>query len=172
MWVSVFTSVDWPWVTWLYDRTLVPAILASSMFCWPVVAVLVYYTIASTAVDAMESAGLEGAGFVSRIFHIAIAGNGPALLGTSLLAFAICFGELSASHMVLPPGVDTIPRLTLGLLHAGVNEMTAALTIVTTGGIILLSLSGWKTNFLENPLMDHQELRGAAISQKTELDEY
>jgi ABC-type spermidine/putrescine transport system permease subunit II len=39
--------------------------------------------------------------------------------------------------------MDTVPRLMLGLLHAGVDEMTAALTIVTVGIILLISIAGW-----------------------------
>jgi len=53
---------------------------------------------------------------------------------------AFCFAELSATQMVLPPGIDTVPRLALGMLHAGVNESTAALTIVTLLPVLVLAI--------------------------------
>jgi ABC-type spermidine/putrescine transport system permease subunit II len=43
--------------------------------------------------------------------------------------------------MVLPPGMDTVPRRALGMLHAGVDEMTAALTLVTIGFVILFAIA-------------------------------
>ena len=63
-----------------------------------------------------------------------------ALVGTLLLTFALSFGELSASQLVLPPGIDTLPRLMLGLLHAGVDEITAAIAILIAATIFVVTL--------------------------------
>ncbi|MEM7453183.1 MAG: hypothetical protein AAF456_02400 [Planctomycetota bacterium] len=128
---------------WLYDRTIFAPVVACVLFCWPVAALVAWFVFRKVAVDSLESARLEGAGWWSRFFQFAVAGNRTALAGCWLITLALCFGELSASQMVLPPGMDTVPRLTLGLLHAGVDEMTAALTIVTVSGIVLVSLPGW-----------------------------
>ena len=77
------------------------------------------------------------------MLNLAVLGNWQVLVGILLLCFAISFGELSASQMALPPGIDTVPRVTLGLLHAGVNERTAAITIVSAALIVCVSASGW-----------------------------
>ena len=85
----------------------------------------------------------KGQGGWFEFLRFGLLANAAAAIGCWLISFAFCFGELSASQIVLPPGIDTIPRLMLGLLHAGVDEMTAALTIVTFGAIVLVSASGW-----------------------------
>ena len=100
--------------------------------------------------DSQENAQLEGASTLSRLMSLGIASNHWAFLGIWLITFAACFGELSASQMVLPPGIDTVPRLTLGLLHSGVDEMTAALTIVTVAFLFLISGLGCAAIWLNN----------------------
>ena len=104
---------------------------------------IVWFSFRNVARDALESASLEGASGWQQLVQFGVTANPFLLPGCWLITFAICFGELSASQMVLPPGIDSVPRLTLGLLHAGVNEMTAALTIVTIAGILVVSLMGW-----------------------------
>lgn len=150
-WLGSMTSET---MIWLYDRTIFAPVFACLLFCWPVAAMVVWFVFRKVADDALESARVDGAGWWSRLFQFAVAGNRLALAGCWLLTFALCFGELSASQMVLPPGMDTVPRLTLGLLHAGVDEMTAALTIVTVSGIMGVSLIGWLLVRLNHPRVD------------------
>ena len=65
------------------------------------------------------------------------------IIGCWLLACVLCFGELSASQMVRPAGMDTVARKMLGDLHAGVNELTAGISIVVAAAAIGVSLIGW-----------------------------
>ena len=116
--------------------------ITTTFYCWPIGGVLLWFIFRRTASDTLEHASLEGASPIQRFFRLGIAGNRLAIFGVWLVMFSLCFGELSTTQMVLPPGMDTIPRLTLGLLHAGVDEMTAALTIVTVSGIIGISMAG------------------------------
>lgn len=154
--VKLFTAVNNELVAWLFDRTIAPAVLAVFIFCWPLSSVLIWFSLRNTATDALEHATLEGAGQFARLFRIAIAANWPALIGCWLISFAISFGELSASHMTIPPGIDTVPRLALGWLHAGVNEMTAALTIVTVALIVGVSTLGWSLFRLKESQINQQ----------------
>jgi ABC-type Fe3+ transport system permease subunit len=143
-WLSqLFSSLTNATAVWLYDRTICAPVIASFFFCWPLSALIVWFVFRKTAVDCLESSRLEGASGIQQLFGIVMTGNKRVLFGCWLISFALCFGELSTSQMVLPPGMDTVPRTTLGLLHAGVDEMTAALTIVTVALIIILSWLGW-----------------------------
>ena len=117
--------------------------MATFFFCWPLSGLIVWFVFRKTAVDCLENSRLEGAGWFQQLIGLVLAGNKQVLFGCWLISFALCFGELSTSQMVLPPGMDTVPRTTLGLLHAGVDEMTAALTIVTVALIIVVSWLGW-----------------------------
>jgi len=59
---------------------------------------------------------------------------------------AIVFGDLAASILVVPPGVMTLPIRVFNLLHAGVDDQVAAVSLVSVGiagllGIIILFFS-------------------------------
>lgn len=131
------------WLHWLYNYTIAAPVVANSVFCWPVGALLVWFAFRKIPEDSLESARTEGAGAIKRFFSFGLASNWKALIGCWLISFALSFGELSASHMVRPAGMDTVPRKMLGDLHAGVNEMTAGITIVTAFTIVSISLIGW-----------------------------
>ena len=137
---DLFATVQSSLLIWLYDRTIFAPVLATSIFCWPLAAMLVWYLFSRIDRDSLHSARLDGASWLRQLWHFGVLGNKSALAGAWLLTFALCFGELSATQLVLPPGMDTLPRLMLGLLHAGVDEMTAALTIVISGTVFVLSL--------------------------------
>jgi ABC-type spermidine/putrescine transport system permease subunit II len=73
-----------------------------------------------------------------------------------MITFACCFGELSASQIVRPAGMDTVPRKMLGDLHAGVNELTAGITIVTVLVIVGISATGWWVVNLSHKLSERK----------------
>ena len=104
---------------------------------------MAWIVIRSVTDDALQSARLEGAGSVARLIRIVIAGNVKMLAGFLCLLFACCFGELSASQLAIPPGVDTLPRRMLGLLHSGVNDVTAGLTLFLSLSILAICLIGY-----------------------------
>ena len=128
--VQAFSNAQHPALVWLYDRTIFAPALATAIFCWPLAAMLVWYLFSRIDRETLMHAQLEGAKSFASLWHFGVCGNGLGLIGCWLLTFAMCFGELSVAQLVLPPGMDTLPRLMLGLLHAGVDEMTAALAVV------------------------------------------
>ena len=137
---ETFSGVTMPGLIWLYDRTIFAPALASTIFFWPLAAILVWYLFSQIDQDATANAQLDGASSSRILWQFGIRANAYPLLGCWLLTFALCFGELSASQLVLPPGMDTLPRLMLGLLHAGVDEMTAAIAILIAVIIVVVSL--------------------------------
>ena len=140
---QAMTLIDTPWSNFVFDRTLFAPMLATSIVCLPIAVVLCYFVFDLVADDVQQHAATEGAGTVTTFFKFGIGGNWRPLVGIFILSFVIAYGELAASQMVLPAGVETVPRLTLGLMHSGVNEMTAALTIINITAIVLISLCGW-----------------------------
>ena len=134
---------DAPWYVWLFDRTIAAPLVANVVFCLPLACAMAWIATVSVSNDALESARLEGAGSISRLIRIVIAGNVSTLAGLLFLLFAFCFGELSASQLAIPPGVDTIPRRMLGLLHSGVNDVTAGLTLFLSLCILVFCAIGY-----------------------------
>ena len=136
---------------YFYNYTIAAPVLANLIFSWPAGALIVWFVFRKIPLDALESSSLDGAGRLTRFYRFGIGGNKTALIGCWLLSFAFCFGELSASHIVRPAGMDTVPRKMLGDLHAGVNELTAGITIVTAFIVVMISLLGWMFIRLNQP---------------------
>lgn len=148
---QAFTSIDHPGIVWLYNYTIAAPVIANIIFCWPVGALLIWYVFRQIPEDVLESASLDGAGKIQRFLQFGVSANAGTLAGCWLISFAFSFGELSASQMVRPAGIDTVPRKMLGDLHAGVNELTAGITIVTAFAIVAISLLGWWIIRLNQP---------------------
>lgn len=140
---SGFSSLEGEFWIWLIDYTVFGPVVASSIFCWPIAGILIWMLFRRMPQTAIENARLEGAGAWRRLWVFGISANRMALAGAWLILFAVSYGELSASQMVRPAGMDTVARKMLGDLHAGVNELTAGITIVTTIVVIGLSCIGW-----------------------------
>ena len=130
-------------IIWLYDQTILPAVLANSFFVWPIAVIGTWVVACRVPEDQLDHAKTENVGAFGRAFEFGIRQNARTFLGLWLLLGAISFGELSATQMVTPPGIETVPQVTLGKLHAGVDEATAALTILTTGLIVAIAWLGW-----------------------------
>ena len=164
---TLFSQWDWPPIRWLYNRTIFAPVLANICFCWPLAPLVVWFVFRKIATGSLEASQLDGAGQGTMFLRFGLMGNWPAMLGCWLITLAFCLGELSASQLVLPPGIDTIPRLMLGLLHAGVDEMSAALTVLMIGLIGLISILGWATIEYNRRRMGSQSLVHYELSSRT-----
>ena len=139
---KLFSASSSSWAIYLYDRTIAGPVLANVLFCLPIAFLIALFCVGDTSRQTLEAASVDGAGRFRQFFRFGLLDHRHGIAGGWLVMFAWCFGELSASQMVLPPGIDTVPRLMLGLLHAGVDETTAALTLIGIGGIGVLVVCG------------------------------
>lgn len=57
-----------------------------------------------------------------------------------LVAFAIACGELSATILVTPAGITTVPIRVFRLLHAGVRNQVAAICLTSIMGFLLIAV--------------------------------
>jgi len=130
-------------VHWIYNYTISGPVVANFIFCWPLGTLIVWFVFRKVPEDSLDAANVDGAGWMARLARFGLTENRAALIGCWFVTFALSFGELSASQIVRPAGMDTVPRKMLGDLHAGVNEMTAGITIVTAFTVVVLSLVGW-----------------------------
>ena len=138
-----FTESQNAMVLWFYDCTIGPAVIANMIFCWPVVTLIIWFAISQTTSDQIENASLDQVGVFHRVIEFGVRPHWRIYFGIWMLAVAFCFSELSASQMVLPPGIETVAQVTLGKLHAGVNETTAALSLLTIGLVVAITLPAW-----------------------------
>ncbi len=134
---KLFSASGLSLMVYLYDRTIAAPVIANVLFLLPIAIPIFWFIASQISKDQQQHATLEGVSDWSQLVHFMVLGQWRTNLGAWFLMAAFSFGELSATQMVLPPGMDTVPRLALGMLHAGVNESTAALTLVTLLPVIL-----------------------------------
>jgi iron(III) transport system permease protein len=60
-----------------------------------------------------------------------------------LLSTLVAFGELSATILVLPPGMPTLPVRIFGLLHYGVEDQVAAICLAAMIGPLFAGAGMW-----------------------------
>jgi ABC-type Fe3+ transport system permease subunit len=120
-------------LSWLYHETLVPTILTVTIHALPIAVLVAWHSFASLRDDELAAATLDGAGTLSALWRIALPQRWPALAGAWLAALAVAAGDLAWSLLVIPPGVDPVPRRVFGLVHAGVDEQVAGICLVMMG---------------------------------------
>lgn len=124
------------WVR-LWDRSIFGPVLASSLFLWPLAFAAVWAILNALPRVLHEQAAVDGFGPWSRFWRVTVGANRQALAGLWWLLLVLCFGELSASHLVRPSGIDILPRLALGKMHSGVDEQTAAIGLAVGAASVL-----------------------------------
>jgi ABC-type Fe3+ transport system permease subunit len=128
--IGLFNRPSLPPLVWLYDETLVPSILATTVRTLPLAVLLVWHSLATLRDDELAAAALDRAGTWRTLWQIVLPQRRLAIAGAWLAAFAIAAGDLAWSLLVLPPGVDTIARRLFGLVHAGVEEQVAGICLI------------------------------------------
>lgn len=119
----------------LYDRTLAAPILVQVVRILPPVALWLWLQLTSVPYDLIESARSEGAGLWTRLVRVALPLRRAGLAVGGVAALAIAVGELSATLLVLPPGVTTVSVRVFQLLHYGVDDRVSALCLAIFGAI-------------------------------------
>jgi iron(III) transport system permease protein len=123
------------WI-WLYDRTLFAPILAMLVRTLPIAILFGWHILQSVADDVLDAAACDGAGRWRQFWWIAAPPRLGSLLAVWLVVFALAAGDLACSILVVPPGVTTVPIRVFGLLHAGVDDQVAAVSLVMLAGLL------------------------------------
>ena len=140
---QAFAIPTWPWFVWLVNYSIFAPVIATTIFTGPLIALAIWFVLHQTPRNVAAAASLDGLTDSGSFWKIRFRGNFKTIVGCWLLACVLCFGELSASQLVRPAGMDTVARKMLGDLHAGVNELTAGISIVVAAAAIGVSLIGW-----------------------------
>ena len=74
----------------------------------------------------------------------------PGLVAAACVAFVLALGELPATVIVMPPGVQTLTLRIYNYMHYGASDAVAALCLAMTVVVVLvaaagsLALAGWR----------------------------
>lgn len=131
-------SLFWP-LAWCYDHTLLAPVLAQLTRALPLATLIVGAQFASVPQDVLDSARSEGAGWWNRLWLIALPASWPGLAAAVCLSLVVALGELSATLLVVPPGVSPLSVRVLELLHYGAEDRVSALCL--TLAVLLAGLS-------------------------------
>jgi iron(III) transport system permease protein len=122
----------------LYDSYFAPwAVLTIRVL--PLVTLILWAGLASIPAAVLDAAAIDGAGWWARLFRIALPQRKAALFAAWLVGFAVACGELAASILVLPPGPTTVSVRVFQLLHYGVDDRAAAISLFLVGAAAAVS---------------------------------
>jgi iron(III) transport system permease protein len=127
------------WLTTLYDRTFLAPLVVEAGRALPLVGIWLWSQLASVPRDLLEASRSEGAGRLAQLVRIALPLRLPGVAMAGLAAAVIAVGELSATLLVAPPGLTTISMRIFQLLHNGVDDRLAALSLAIIGAIGVVS---------------------------------
>lgn len=130
----------WSPLTFLYDRTLLAPAALQTIRALPIVGLWLWSQLASVPQDLLEAARSEGAGPLTRLWRVALPLRWTGVAAAAGMSFVLAVGELSASLLVLPPGVTTISVRIFQLLHYGVDDRVAALALSVFVALAALAL--------------------------------
>lgn len=137
--VAIFQLVDASWLEWLYSRTILAPTLAMFVRALPISLLINWYALASLSPELLESAAVDGAGPLARFFRIVLPLRWGALAASWLAALAVGTGDLAASILAVPPGVDLLSIRVFTLIHFGVTDRLAGICLVSAASFVLLA---------------------------------
>ncbi|MEO1498218.1 MAG: hypothetical protein AAFV43_13830 [Planctomycetota bacterium] len=125
---------------WMYDGGAMPWLVQSVRLA-PIGAAVLAPIAWSTPIGVLAAAELDGAGPFARFLRVVCPIHAATLAGCWAAIFALAFGELAATALVVPPGPPPIAVRLLSLMHYGVEERVAALALWFLLGGVLLALA-------------------------------
>ena len=133
-----------PWLNWLYDHSILAPWLALTIRALGP-ALLVMWHAARTIPSAMlDSAATEGCGPLGQLWHIVLPQRWSALAVAWLIGLALALGDLTASSLVVPPGVETLAIHIFNLVHYGVQDQVAGICLALIGVFgLVTALAAW-----------------------------
>lgn len=114
---------------WLYDRTIVPPVLAITVKTLPLATLVLWWAFRSLDQDQLDAARVDGGSEVAVLWRVALGQRWPAVAVAWLGSFALAAGDLTASILVIPPGMTTVANQIFLLIHAGVHNQEAGLCL-------------------------------------------
>jgi iron(III) transport system permease protein len=130
-------------ITALYDRTLLAPVAVQTVRALPIVGLWIWFQFVTVPRDLLEAARSEGAGPLAQLFRIAVPLRRPGIFTALGIAFVLAIGELSATLLVVPPGVTPISVRLFQLLHYGVDDRVAALALSVLV-VTALAMAAWR----------------------------
>jgi iron(III) transport system permease protein len=125
----------------LYDSNFAPW-LVQTIRALPLATLIVWPALASVPQAMLDTAATDGSGWWGQLLRIALPQRWPAVVAAWLVGLAIAVGELAATILVIRPqpgGATTISVRIFQMLHYGVDDHAAAISLLMVLGIAALT---------------------------------
>jgi iron(III) transport system permease protein len=123
-------AVQWLWMPWeaIYDSWAV--IIAAQVFrLMPIAVLLTWPSVQFKYKPMNDLARLDGLSVQKRFWRVQWPTTGPVALASTGVVFALSIGELPATNMVTPPGVEMLSVRIWGLMHTGVESHLSSVVL-------------------------------------------
>jgi ABC-type Fe3+ transport system permease subunit len=137
-------GLDKSWLLALYDHTPFVPMIAQAVRALPLGIILLWHSFSTIEGDVLEAAALDGMAPRRVFWKIGVPTRWRAILATFVAAFAVAAGDLAWAHLVTPPGLDLLSRRVFGLVHSGVEEQVAAISLAVILAYAALVLATWR----------------------------
>jgi iron(III) transport system permease protein len=137
---------SWPWMIYLYDRTLLLPWMTLGVRLFPfayLVTDLLMHRMPQRPLDLARLAGARRGQWLSLVIWPQL---GPVLGWLWLVLIALTVADLSATILAVPPGVTTLAIRIFNLVHYGVADQLAGLclgVVLLYGGLAALVVAFW-----------------------------
>jgi iron(III) transport system permease protein len=127
--IALMNRPEIPGFVYLYDRTIAAPCLGCIVHALPLTMLVLWPALRTLPSELLEAAELEGAGVWDRLRLVIVPLRWPAILLAWIVAFVWSLGELDASVLVAPPGIQPLSNHIFGLLHFGAQDQVAGLCL-------------------------------------------
>ena len=138
--IRLVNRPEFPLLAYLYDETVLPTVVAQAVRALPVVALVCWHAFRTLPHELLDAAESEGATAGAIFTRLALPMRRSALGAAWLIAFALALGELPASLLVVPPGIDLLSVRIFNLIHYGVDDQVAGICLVLAACFVVIGL--------------------------------
>ena len=141
--MSLLNQPQWPSLRWAYDHTLLAPLVVQAVRSLGLMLWVAWAAWTTLPPGLVEQAKVLGCGSCGTFWRAALGARASMLFLGTCAAAVVAWNELSGTLLVLPPGVDTLPRQLFGLLHARVEDLVAGVCLVLFAACWTVALVGW-----------------------------
>jgi iron(III) transport system permease protein len=141
--ISLLNRPEIPGLVRLYDRTIAAPCLGCVAHSLPLATLVLWPAMRAFPDELLEAAQLEGARLWQIWLHLVLPLRWRALAVAWVAAFVWSLGELDASVLVAPPGIQPLSNHIFGLLHFGAQDQVAGICLAIYCAVQAAAVSGW-----------------------------
>ncbi|MHB8901295.1 MAG: ABC transporter permease [Thermoguttaceae bacterium] len=129
-----------PWLGFLYSQSILAPCLAQSIRALPPAVLIAWFAFRSIPPAVLEAARIDGAGPWGQLLRIALPMRRSTIGAAWLVAMIVASGDLAATVLTVPPGVTTLSIRIFTLLHYGVEDVVAGISLASAAAFAGLTL--------------------------------